>query len=318
MNLNQTTTSAIFHLNIPLIAHIQAEKFCRYHTLSSKAQQVYLNTLAVTAVNSYLNLIGWSTNLEQSDSWNPVAQMMMDVADLMIPSYGKLECRPVLSRQETVIIPPEVWSERIGYVLVMLDKSWQKATLLGFVPQVNQTELPLSQLESLAQFPTYLCQQKRTVIHQLPVVSLSSWISGALAQGWQQLDELLAPQMAMNFRGQQQLTQSPTDLGSPEASKVKLIEVGKDIEQTIALILNIRSQNRSEFKVSIRVCNHEYNHYLPDGLELVIVDQVNCPVMIAQAREMKTIEFVFSGELGEKFSVEIGLNDEYRVERFTI
>ena len=84
------------------------------------------------------------------------------------------------------------------------------------------------------------------------------------------------------------------------------------------MILNIRPQSESKFSVSVRVCNHEYNHYLPDGLELVIVDQIDGPVMVAQASEMETIEFVFSGELGEKFSVEISLDQEYRVENFTI
>ncbi|MEM8673468.1 MAG: DUF1822 family protein [Cyanobacteria bacterium P01_G01_bin.67] len=316
MNLPPNTKPEIFQISIPLSAHIQAEKFRRYQSQSSKARQVYLNTLAVATVNSYLNRIGWATNLEQSDSWNPVTQIMMDVADLKIPSYGKLECRPILCGQDRVMIPAEVWTDRIGYMVVMLDNSLTRGKLIGFVRQVNQSELPLTRLESIAKFPTYLCQQKRATPAQ--VASLSSWISGALAQGWQQLDELFAPQMVINFRSRRNFAQSLVSLDAPDISKVKLVQLGKDASQTIALILDIQPQSESEFSVSVRVCNHEYNNYLPEGLELVIIDQTNRPVMVAQASETETIEFVFSGELGEKFSVEISLDEDIQVENFTI
>ncbi len=310
------TKSEIFHINIPLFAHIQADKFRRYQSQGSKAKQVYLNTLAVSTVNSYLNSIGWSTSLEDSDSWNPIAQVMMDVADLQIPGYGKLECRVVLAGQTTVTIPAEVWSERIGYMVVMLDQSLKVATVLGFVTQVNQAELPLAQLESLEKFPTYLSQQKRAA--PLQIASLSSWIAGALAQGWQQLDELFAPPIAMNFRSRQELAESPESPPSLEISRVKLVQLGQDVNQTIALILNIQPQSKSEYHVSVRVCNRKHDDYLPEGLELVIVDQINRPVMIAQASETETIEFFFSGELGEKFSVEVSLDEQSQVERFVI
>lgn len=308
--------SEIFQINIPLVAHLQADKFRRYQSQGNKAKQIYLNTLAVSTVNSYLNFIGWSTSLEQSDSWNPISQMMMDVADLQIPGYGKLECRVVLSGQTYVNIPPEVWSERIGYMIVMVDQSWKIGTVLGFVRQVNQAELPLDQLESLEKFPTYLSQQKCAT--PLQVASLSSWITGVVAQGWQQLDELFAPPIVMNFRSQQKLAESQTSYDSSEASKVKLIQLGQDADETIALILNVHRQSESEFDVSVRVCNQKYDSYLPEGLELVIVDGENRPVMFAQASETETIEFFFSGELEEKFTVEVSLDEQFKVEHFII
>lgn len=307
--------SEIFQINIPLVAHVQADKFRRYQSQENKAKQVYLNTLAVSTVNSYLNFIGWSTSLEQSDSWNPVSQVMMDVADLQIPGYGKLECRVVLSGQTKVNIPPEVWSERIGYIVVMIDESWKIGTVIGFVRKVNQLELPLDQLESLEKFPTYLNQQKRAT--PIQVASLSSWITGALTQGWQQLDELFAPPIAMNFRSQQKLAEPRQSYDFQEASRVKLVRLG-DKSQTIALILNIQPQNEFEFDVTVRVCNQKYDSYLPEGLELVIVDQTNRPVMFAQASETETIEFFFSGELEEKFSVEVSLDEQFEVEHFII
>jgi hypothetical protein len=303
-------------ITIPLITRIKAEQFRRYQVQNNKAKQVYLNTLAVSVVNSYLNLIGWATNLEDSDSWNPVLQTMMDVADLIIPSYGKLECRVVLDDQDTVIIPPEVWSERIGYVVVRLNKLLNQAAILGFIRQVKQVELPLTQLEPLNEFPTYLSQQK----HSLPVepTNISKWFSEKLDQGWQQLEEFFPSKVALNFRSSQQVIKQTVGQLSSSVTRVKLVELATPNLITLLLILNIQSQSQEEFDISITVCNDQTHNYLPNGLELVILDEIQRPVMIAQANEVTTIEFCFSGKLGENFSVEMSLDEHIRVESFII
>ena len=64
--------------------------------------------------------------------------------------------------------------------------------------------------------------------------------------------------------------------------------------------------------------NYQYEDYLPDGLELVIIDQDSHSVMAAQANQTETIEFCFSGELEESFAVEIALLDQFVVEKFKI
>jgi hypothetical protein len=309
--------SEILPITIPLITRLKAEQFCRYQAQKSKAKQVYLNTLAVSVVNSYLNLIGWSTNLEASDSWNPILQTMMDVADLLIPNYGKLECRVVLDDQDTVIIPPEVWSERIGYVIVRLNKFLNQATILGFIRQVQQRELPLTQLEPLTKFPTYLSQQKHFIPVEQPT-SISKWFSGILDQGWQQLEELFPPTVALNFRSSHKLVKHTVEQQSSSVTQVKLVELPALSQTTLALILTIQSQSQEEFDISITVCNNQTHDYLPNGLELVILDEVQHPVMIAQANEVTTIEFCFSGKLGENFSVEMSLDEHIQVESFII
>jgi hypothetical protein len=323
--MNTNAKSNLFQTNISLSAHVQAEKFRRYQSQGSKAKQVYLNTLAVSVANSYLNLIGWATSLVQSDSWNPISQTMMNVADLQIPGYGKLECPVALSGENKVIISPETWSGRIGYLVVMLDQTLKTGQILGFTPRINQLELPLDQLESLSKFPTYLSQQKR--IEPNTTATLSDWMTGALNSSWQQLDELLLPPlnspMVMNFRSRQELAPLPS--ASAPVSRVKLINLGQDVEHTIALIVNIQPLNEREFNVSVKVSNYlrddlgnHGDHYLPEGLELVIVDQASHSVMVAQANQTETIEFCFSGELAENFAVEIALQEQYVVEHFTI
>ena len=130
-------------------AHSIAQQFYSHQSNHCKAKQVYLNTLAVYAVNVYLQHLGFETDLSESASWDPLMQTLMDVADLEVKNYGKLECRPVLLGKEVVYFPAEVWSERIGYIAVQLNESLKEATLLGFAEKVDKSELPLSQLRSL-------------------------------------------------------------------------------------------------------------------------------------------------------------------------
>ena len=312
--MNTSAKYEEFHVNIPLTAHVQAEKFRRYQSVGSKAKQVYLNTLAVFVAKSYLNMIGWSADLQESECWNPIAQSMLNIADLQISGYGRIECRVVQSTQSAVIVPPEVWSERIGYLVIGLDEALETAKILGFARQIKQLEFPLAKLESLKEFPSYLSQQKR--VAPVSTVGLSSWMRGALNYGWHSLDELFTPPVAMSFRSKQQLAEVPSAPASE--SRVKLAKLGKDNEHTIALILNIQPLSGKEFNVSVKVSNYQYDHYLPEGLELVIVDRHSHSVMLAQANETETIEFCFSGELQENFAVEISLDDEFVVENFTI
>jgi hypothetical protein len=160
-----------FTVPLALKAHSQAEQFRRYQSNPNKAKQVYLNTLAIYAVNIYLQSRGFETDWEKSYSFNPAMQTLMDVADLMVKNYGKLECRPVLPKTEVVDIPAEVFSERIGYVAVQLNESLREATVLGFADKVVQSELPISQLRSLNELPEYLN-------NIISTVNLSQWYEG--------------------------------------------------------------------------------------------------------------------------------------------
>jgi Protein of unknown function (DUF1822) len=73
----------------------------------------------------------------------------MDVADLSIKNLGKLECRPVLENAQFVYVPPEVQSNRIGYVVVEISESLQSAKLLGFVKEVSIDNFTIKQLQPL-------------------------------------------------------------------------------------------------------------------------------------------------------------------------
>lgn len=302
----------VFSISIPLIARIKAQQFSSAQSSPSKAKQVYLNTLAVTAVNSYLNCIGWATNLEESDSWNSILQTMMDVADIEIPNYGKLECRVVLPDEDCLVVPPEVWSERIGYIAVELNNSLTEAKLLGFATKVVQTDLPLNQLEALDKLPAHLSLQKRARIDD-PQTQLSKWLEGIFEIDWQQLEELFPTSAAINFRNSPAIEHLSTEI-----SRVKLINLEDPQSSIIALIVNVLTQAKEELNISVKVCPTSGDRYLPQGLELVVLDEAKKPIMCAQANDAETIEFCFSAKLGEHFAIEASLDNYIKIENFVI
>lgn len=151
------TESKTFPVLLSLEAHAIAQDSCRGLSNRRQAKQIYLNNLAVYAVEAYLHCMGLETDWKSSDSRNPLLFKFMDVADLDVKNLGKLECRLVLPEADILQIPPEVWKDRIGYVVVQLERSLREATLLGFT-RTAAAEVPLHQLQSLDDLLVYLHQ----------------------------------------------------------------------------------------------------------------------------------------------------------------
>jgi hypothetical protein len=162
--MNCLTNDFTFTVPLTLESHQIAQKFHEQQSNWKKAKQVYLNTLAVYAVKFYLECLGIETAWSASGSWNPVMQTLANMADLELENIGKLECCPLLPEAQVCQVAPEVWSNRIGYVAVELDRSLTQATLVGFVPTANWQELPLSQLKSLEDLLEHLSQLKQTAL----------------------------------------------------------------------------------------------------------------------------------------------------------
>jgi hypothetical protein len=104
------------------------------------AKRVYLNTLAVYAVHSYLTWQAYETDITQGDRWHPVLRARWDVADLVITGIGKLECRPVWEEETVLTLPTEVTSDRIGCIAVQFGEQLNSGKLLGFAPAVGEVQ----------------------------------------------------------------------------------------------------------------------------------------------------------------------------------
>ncbi|TAF56252.1 MAG: DUF1822 family protein [Oscillatoriales cyanobacterium] len=154
--MNNTEVDLVLTIPIAPAAQRSAQTLAQQQSNPKKAKRVYLNALAVHAVNLYFQCMEIDTDLAASDIWNPVVQKFMDVADLDVKGIGKLECRWVSAGEECISIPAEVRSDRIGYIAVEMAESLQDLKLLGFVKNGDREKVPLSELESIDNLLEYL------------------------------------------------------------------------------------------------------------------------------------------------------------------
>jgi Protein of unknown function (DUF1822) len=155
---NIERSDSTFTVTLTTANHQMAQEFYQHHAQPQKAKQVYLNTLSVQAVHFYLECLGVKTDWEQSQSCDPILQVLIDTADLWVKDRGRLECRPVLPDSSDCMVPMTVWGDRIAYIIVQLNAELTEATLLGFLPAVHSETIPLSDLHPLDQFPQFLSQ----------------------------------------------------------------------------------------------------------------------------------------------------------------
>jgi len=321
--MTKLSESLTFTVALSSSAHRLAQQFRGQQSNPQKAKQVYLNTLAVFAVKFYLRCMGIETDWQTSQSWSPVMQSLMNVADLNVVGLGKLECRPVLPETQIVYIPPEVWSDRVGYVAVQLDSSLEKATLLGFTKTASTDELPLSQLQSLADLLEHLSQIQQPIhvnesaTSPVGMVNLSRWFDNLFEMGWQSLEALLgtdSTSLALSLRGD-------APLSKVTAKRAKLIDLGVQLQgQSVALLVAITQE--AEGKVGILVQMHPMGGqtYLPPNLRLSLLSESEEVFQEVQSRSQDNYIQLrrFRGLPGEYFNVQVALGDAQRTETFVI
>ena len=297
-------------LEIPITtrASATAEQFASEQPHTQQQEQIRLNTLAVWAVRDYLELMSIETDLEASDSWNPVMRLCEDVADLMVQGLGKLECRPLLldaENKDVCYLPPEVCSERIGYIVIDIDRSGKRATLLGFSPTAKDGQLLLNELqpvtdllkhlETLSQaqiqlskwfdniFPT-VWQEVESIFPQprsttdleleRKTSNLPGWLDQIAERGkqiWSDLsgEKSMELQSAGAFRS---LTRVNNLLPECELMRAKLIDLGVQLgSQTVVLLLALTQESDRKLRLVVQMHPVGGEEYLPANLQLALL-----------------------------------------------
>jgi Protein of unknown function (DUF1822) len=289
-----------------------ANRFARQQPTPQRAEQVRLNTIAVSIVNNYLCLMGIPTDLEAGDSWNPLIQLCADTADLEVVGAGKLECRSILA-DSACPVPPEVWQDRIGYVVVAIDLAAGEAKLLGFVEQAAE-ELALNRLQT----PEALLEHLDRLLHpasadaRSPIVSLSQWLQNQAEAGWQTVESLLSPaDAAYGFRG---IETAPRE--NP-IRRAKLINLAIRLPDPVVLVVELEpDEQRTHICLQV---HPTHQAYLPAELRLTVLDQDGNIFLEAQARGADNyLQLQFSGLPGEPFGVRVAIADAYVMEQFVI
>jgi len=241
----------------------------------------------------------------------------MDVADLEIRNLGKLECRPVLSGTESVRIPQEVWSDRIGYVAVQIDESLGEATLLGFVETVSVKEIPISHLRSLKHLFTHLY----CLMHPEPVklrANLSLWLQNIFEPEWRSLEEfVVTSRRYLAFRNGSQLN-------TASVRRAKLINLEMQLENRLLTLVVIVTKEPSQIENFIRVQVHPGggNIYLPPNLRLVLLSESGESLDETVSRSWGLDNYIqlaqIEGFPGECFNIQVAFGEASVTESFVI
>ncbi|MGK7889263.1 MAG: DUF1822 family protein [Leptolyngbyaceae cyanobacterium] len=345
-----------FSMNIPLKAHEIAQQFYRRQISPDKAKQVYLNTLAVYSVHTYLQYLEIASNLTTSDSWDTTMQSFSDVADLDIPGYGRLECRPVLPGEKQCYVPPEVWGDRAGYIAAQLDENLEKVTLLGFLSTVNSAYIQLERWRSLSLLLEALDESTSNVtqssiaqssiaqstitqanitqanIDQTEVTSdisrsplstnsslrvrLGQWLDGLIDQSWQIVDHTFATASLSPSFRTPEGSQQSLDAAQVICSKHLSWQRSVD-HSPLMLIIGLAATNTTEIDIWVKLTHQESKH-LPLDLELFILDDQDQPVIQTKSRGTEGIQLKFGAEPGEEFSVKVVHDHQEIIETFAV
>ncbi len=309
---------------VPLAeAYRQAEGFSQGHRTPQKQQQVRLNTLAVWAVDYYLQCLGIDTDLAGSSSWNRVSQALLDTGELSVPALGDgktLECRPVLPGAETVYVPPATREQCCGYLVVQIDESQKQATIVGFLPTVQAEYVPLKQLRPLEEFLDHIevLEQSGAAqpVPEIPVLaaitstadttiaSLSRWLQGVVDEGWQTLDQVFgqSPMPSLAFRA----------VPSGAIARAVSLDLGMHLAgHGLGLVVTCEANNH-EMDILVQVHPLREQTTLPPGLTLIVSETNGDAVLTATARQADNyIQLPFSGAVGERFNIQVVLGDHH-------
>jgi Protein of unknown function (DUF1822) len=303
--MNQISSSLTFTVPLSFEAHSLAQNCCKQQSNPHKAKQIYLNTLAVYAVDFYLRCLGFKTEDKQSDSRDRIDLKFMDVADLSIARLGKLECRPVLPDARVCQIPPEVWSDRIAYLAVEMNRTLKRATILGFVTTAS-AEVPIARLRSLADFPEYLNRIQQTISTSKIATNLSQWFEGSFEIGWQAWETLCGTNQR-NLATVREITQFKTDV-----RRAKLIDLEMQLgAQSVALAIALSENPDGTVKVLVQVHPGRPQTYLPPNLRLAMLSEFD--EILQEVRSRSHDNYIqlkrFEGQTGDIFRIQIALND---------
>ena len=172
-----------FTIDLDRTAHATAAKFAAQHRSIAKGRSVYLNTLAVCAVRQYLSVTcQLDLDLDRGDSWQIGMQSIMNIADLVIPNVGKIECLPVLPNTTEIIIPPDL-DERMGYVLVQFGDELNSVELIGFIER-SATEVVSLDSSKIRSLDTLI-----DLIYSSKINNIQEFLAGMLGTGWEPIPQ---------------------------------------------------------------------------------------------------------------------------------
>lgn len=138
-----------------------------------KGKQVFLNTLSVIAVHECLQMFEFESYLESGDCWNKFKRLSLSSndADLLIQDFGRIECFPILPKQESIEIEEHLLETRVGCVGVKFHERFNYVEMLGFK---HFDQAFKSQQDNTRTFDVRDFQPFEDIFYHLPYISTNN------------------------------------------------------------------------------------------------------------------------------------------------
>ncbi|MBD2771323.1 DUF1822 family protein [Iningainema tapete] len=150
---------------------------------------------------------------------------------------------------------------------------------------------------------------------------LSEWLRGGFDNIWQTIEDTFAhQQVATAWRSQN--TQNLTSQNQNSIfiiNRVKILDFSSlSGNEQVALLIGILPINDIEVTIGFEIRPLDNVDYLPDDVQVRLLDENGVEVGIANAAVTQTIQFQFSGQPGERFSIEVACSGKVITEHFVI
>lgn len=291
----------------------KAEQFAQQQTSTSKHKQVIHNILAVLTVYQYLVMMDVLADLDSSDSWNPLLRYATNVADLKVPGFGHLECRPIDLQTDQCSLPHDLPDNRFGLIGVQLHHLERRARLRGFTTHFEPGQtIAVEELQPFTQLLSYLSRYEV----KPSLISLPQVLRGELSVGWQRVEALLGTQqwnLAMSFMG-------TSETAARRITVAKLLNLGIQLgPESVVLLISPAMEQGGELGIRVQVHPSRGERYLPQELALTLLAQSG--KMLKKVLSGTTDNFIqlpyFKCDQDEDFGIEISLADVSITEFFT-
>lgn len=162
--------------------------------------------------------------------------------------------------------------------------------------------------------------RQRCGIEPQPTVKLRDWLEGQFTAAWQALDSVLLPaQLATAWRS----AESGSAI-APEyrINRVKVLRLSTTANESnagdIALLIGMTPINDTQINLGLHIYPVGETATFSQSIQVRLLDANATEVGQASATVTETIQFQFSGQIGERFGVEITMGDRTLTEQFEI
>jgi Protein of unknown function (DUF1822) len=289
--IDQPSDSPDLSMPLPVskIARRRAQAYADQYFIPD-TREIYLNTLSVLIADTYFQMLNFPTNLIRAERWNAAYRLWGGAAELELVGLGNIECRTVRAGQATIILPPDTWDDRIGYLFIEIAASEKVAKLLGFLPavslRISEAEVIINDLQSIDQMIDYLTDLENSSSTSFQTTYLRSWLNNIYRMDWE-----------------------PAIRDLNVATGQKKISLAKQI---FVLLVSV-SQGNDEL-TCIRVTVRAESGFLPRGLKVSVPDEYDIHTEIVNEPAdliVIPLEFLAGAEFWVELQMEADSVKEY-------